>query len=168
MCFMPAVFDGIDTLHVFVNHWPSKYGGALATEPGRISAAKLVLSKVDSIHFYPMHASSSWAILTTHPIANPLIEGLGHCPRRTIKARWALQSTFTLCCQGEGTLKFQGAWEIIDMMVVSKSLLDREHGVFTSLDGGKIFRPIFWRSPMMRLWEFALQNLYWISVSRRI
>jgi len=38
-----------DTLHVFVNHWPSRGGGQKQTEPNRLLTASLVRQKVDSI-----------------------------------------------------------------------------------------------------------------------
>ena len=144
-----GILDGIDTLHVFVNHWPSKYGGALATEPGRISAAKLVLSKVDSIRiFYPDARIIIMGDFNDTPDSKPLIEGLGALPpEEPLKPDGLYNLHLPYVARGEGTLKFQGAWEIIDMMVVSKSLLDREHGVYTSLDGGKIFRADFLEEP---------------------
>jgi predicted extracellular nuclease len=36
-------------LHILVNHWPSRYGGAEETEPKRISAAEVLRALVDSI-----------------------------------------------------------------------------------------------------------------------
>ena len=66
-----------DTLHVFVNHWPSKYGGALATEPGRIAAGKLVRHKVDSIRiFYPNAHIIIMGDFNDTPSSRPLVEGL--------------------------------------------------------------------------------------------
>lgn len=38
-----------DTIHVFVNHWPSRYRGAAATAPLRIGAAKRLRMAVDSL-----------------------------------------------------------------------------------------------------------------------
>ena len=34
-----------DTIHLFVNHWPSRYGGQLATAPKRDYAAEVLYSK---------------------------------------------------------------------------------------------------------------------------
>ncbi|MFB6307560.1 MAG: hypothetical protein ABEH43_11370, partial [Flavobacteriales bacterium] len=39
-----------DTINIFVNHWPSRYGGKLKTEPKRIKAAKILRKKVDSLN----------------------------------------------------------------------------------------------------------------------
>ena len=38
-----------DTLDVFVCHWPSRYGGQLISEGGRMDAAQLLRNKVDSL-----------------------------------------------------------------------------------------------------------------------
>ncbi|MBQ5401850.1 MAG: endonuclease, partial [Bacteroidales bacterium] len=39
-----------DTLHVFVNHWPSKYSGAKASEARRQAVCTALLHKLDSLH----------------------------------------------------------------------------------------------------------------------
>ncbi|MCF8362649.1 MAG: hypothetical protein K9G70_08495, partial [Prolixibacteraceae bacterium] len=38
-----------ETVHFFVNHWPSKYGGALITKPLRALAAQTLRNAVDSL-----------------------------------------------------------------------------------------------------------------------
>ncbi|MBP9987147.1 MAG: hypothetical protein KBT44_04420 [Bacteroidales bacterium] len=38
-----------DTLFVFLNHWPSKYGGAKVSDPKRNAVAQLLSCKVDSV-----------------------------------------------------------------------------------------------------------------------
>ena len=40
---------GRERFHVFVNHWPSRRGGAEASEPKRILAANVVRKKVNEI-----------------------------------------------------------------------------------------------------------------------
>lgn len=147
--YVRGILDRIDTLHVFVNHWPSKFGGELATEPGRIAAGKLVRQKVDSIRvFHPDARIIITGDFNDTPNSPPLRHGLGALPPiepLLDNGLYNLHQHFE--GKGLGTLKFQGAWEIIDMMIVSKSLLDRKHGVFTTLDGGKIFQADFLVEP---------------------
>lgn len=38
-----------DTLHIFANHWPSRYGGYSATESMRCRAASVLRTRVDSV-----------------------------------------------------------------------------------------------------------------------
>ena len=42
---------GADTIHLFINHWPSRRGGVLAGEPLRESIAGLLRDKIDSLTF---------------------------------------------------------------------------------------------------------------------
>ncbi|MDY0200499.1 MAG: endonuclease [Tenuifilaceae bacterium] len=140
-----GIIDGLDTLHVFVNHWPSKYGGALVSEPGRIAAGKLVRQKVDSIKiFHPDARIIIMGDFNDTPDSRPLIEGLAaSLPEEPFTADGLYNLHLPYVAKGEGTLKYQGAWEIIDMMIVSKGLLNAKHGVYTTPDGGKIYRADF-------------------------
>lgn len=140
-----GVLSSNDTLHVFVNHWPSKYGGALASEPGRIAAGKIVRQKVDSIRvFYPNAHIVIMGDFNDTPSSKPLVEGLqAEPPAENLKPNGLYNLHHKYEAQSEGTLKYQGAWEVIDMMIVSKSLLNKKHGIYTTFDGGKIYRDDF-------------------------
>ncbi|MDD2548904.1 MAG: endonuclease [Bacteroidales bacterium] len=140
-----GIIDGLDTLHVFVNHWPSKYGGALASEPGRIAAGKLVRQKVDSIKiFHPDARIIVMGDFNDTPDSKPLAEGLvASPPEEPFTADGLYNLHYPYVAKGEGTLKYQGAWEIIDMMIVSKGLLSAKHGVYTTPDAGRIYRADF-------------------------
>lgn len=140
-----GIIGNLDTLHIFVNHWPSKYGGALASEPGRIAAGELVRHKVDSIQiFYPNARIIVMGDFNDTADSKPLAEGLRALPPN---APFKPQELYNLHLpyveRGEGTLKFQGAWEVIDMMIVSEGLLSKHHGVYTTPQGGKIFKADF-------------------------
>ena len=140
-----GLLDNRDTLHVFVNHWPSKFGGALASEPGRIAAGKVVREKIDSIRiFYPDARIIVMGDFNDTPSSKPLVDGLkASPPTPPLNSNGLYNLHHPFEARGEGTLKFQGAWEVIDMMIVSKSLLNRKHGVYTTPDGGKIFMADF-------------------------
>ncbi len=47
--YAKGVLEDLDTIHVFINHWPSKYGGEAASDPKREAAAKSLKIKCDSI-----------------------------------------------------------------------------------------------------------------------
>ena len=40
---------GDDTLHLFINHWPSNYGGREKAIPKRLATAKLIMKEIDII-----------------------------------------------------------------------------------------------------------------------
>jgi hypothetical protein len=140
-----GILDNLDTLHIFINHWPSKYGGELASEPGRIAAGKIVRQKVDSIRiFHPDARIIITGDFNDTPNSPPLLKGLGTLPpEEPLMPHGLYNLHLPFATKGMGTLKYQGAWEVIDMMIVSESLLNRNHGVFTTLDGGKIFMADF-------------------------
>ena len=52
--YVKGFFLSTDTVHLFINHWPSRWGGKIETEPKRIKTANLLKQKTDSIfHFDP-------------------------------------------------------------------------------------------------------------------
>lgn len=123
-----------DTLHVFVNHWPSRYGGELESEPNRIAAAKIVKQATDSI--FNLNIKSKIIIMgdfNDHPSSKSLVHELNVIKEwKTARAG----SLYNLCAQfekkEEGTYKFQGNWEILDHMIVSGELLNKKSTTKTS------------------------------------
>lgn len=116
-----------DTLHCFVNHWPSKYRGELETVEARNCAAAIVRRKVDSI-------------VAIVPDAKIIIMGDFNdtpdapCVRQVLGAKSVdeADSSDLLCnlfakperLGFKGTLKFQESWMVFDQMIVSRSLID--------------------------------------------
>ena len=47
--YVKGIFLGIDTLHIFVNHWPSRRGGLEASEPKRVYVASQLKEKTTAI-----------------------------------------------------------------------------------------------------------------------
>ena len=135
---------GSDTLHVFVNHWPSKFGGKLESIPGRMAAAHTLRHKVDSIRiFYPQARILIMGDMNDEPEGTPTTEGLGaclnttdHCPANLINVSAILKA------RGQYSYKYQGVWGIIDHIIVSRSLL-RPQGLSTSIDRAGVFAPEF-------------------------
>ena len=60
--YTKGIVNNLDTLHVLVNHWPSKSGGEKASEPRRIRVAERVKGITDSL-------------LTANPKANIILMG---------------------------------------------------------------------------------------------
>lgn len=116
-----------DTVHCFVNHWPSKYRGELETVEARNCAAAILRRKVDSI-------------VASVPEAKIIVMGdfndtpSAPCIQQVLGARHPLKSrpdepVVNLFCEpGElgfkGTLKYQDSWMVFDQIMVSKALLE--------------------------------------------
>ena len=144
--YVKANLHTSDTIHVFVNHWPSRWGGQLESEPKRISAAKLVRSKIDSI-------------INSSPKANILIMGdFNDYPdnesirailqAKSIEKRIDDQSLYNLAINlnqnpNIGSHKYQGRWGMLDQFIVSGTLLNQSAVMYCKHDGMSLFAPDF-------------------------
>ena len=135
-----------DTIHCFVNHWPSKYRGELETVEARNAAARILRVKVDSLC-----AASSvppkiliMGDFNDTPDAPCIREVLGAVPLgelpRAEEEEKAPCSTLVNLFAGpfslgfKGTLKYRETWSIFDQIIVSKSLIDSNSMHCTSSD----------------------------------
>ncbi len=124
--FVKGIACKRDTINIFVNHWPSKYGGAMATIPKRKYVASVLRKNADSL-------------MAMNPNSNILIMGdLNDSPYDesvSMVLRAKMDSTNLapddlydmLAGSGlswkKGTIKFREEWETIDHMIVSRPLL---------------------------------------------
>jgi len=115
-----------DTLHVFVNHWPSRYGGYLETKPKREYAAGLLRQKVDSLlKCQPLCHIVIMGDFNDNPLDQSISKTLAaedKLPADHLNGLINLMLPFT---QGnpKGTLKFRENWDIFDQFIVTGSLL---------------------------------------------
>jgi hypothetical protein len=117
---------GKDTLHVFVNHWPSRRGGQAKSEPRRVDAAKLVRKKVDSIY-----AASPLAKIVIMGDLNDHVEDKSVAVTLNAKADTAAVGSTDLYDFMAplshnwklGSHKYQGHWGTLDHVIVSAPLL---------------------------------------------
>ena len=114
-----------DTLHVFVNHWPSRSGGQRQSEPGRFLSASLLRNKVDSIFSRNPLAK---IVITGDMNDNPSDKSLTNELRALNDTALAKPSAlFNLSAykmrESTGTIKYQGKWSVFDQIIVSGGLL---------------------------------------------
>lgn len=114
-----------ETLHVFVNHWPSRYGGQLQTVPSRAQAAKTLKKVTDSL--LSTNVETSLLImgdLNDHPSDASTKEVLEAKAIDSKNRKGELINLmFPIEEKGEGTHKFQGVWGVLDHIIVSDALL---------------------------------------------
>ncbi len=116
-----GVINGCDTLHFFVNHWPSRYGGIMETAGYRKLAAATLRKAINRLNVEYSHPrivcmgdfndqpsdESLAMILGTSAVNNQLVN---------LSAVWQ---------KGEvKTLKNEYSWEVFDQWVVSNSFLE--------------------------------------------
>ena len=136
-----------DTIHVFVNHWPSRYSGELETVGSRSCSAAILRSKVDSI----MAAAPEGY----HPKVI-MMGDLNDCPTDpsvydVLRARHPseMEEGCLINLFGkndglgfEGTLKHQTDWQIFDQIIVTPGVLDGE-GLHYQEGSARIFHADF-------------------------
>lgn len=119
-----------DTVHVLVNHWPSRSGGLAKSEPRRITAATYSRQLVNEL-------------LDTHPDANVIVMGdFNDEPDNrsinvTLEAKGALNALdqndlfnpmYALKQEGKGSYNFRGTWNMLDQIILSQPLLYGQPG----------------------------------------
>jgi hypothetical protein len=133
-----------DTIHLFLNHWPSRRGGVLAGEPRRESIARMLRIKTDSI--FDAQNGEAKIIIAGDFNCSPADNEVSVLTEENSIGKSSgkfVNLTADLSRKGSGTYRYQGTWEMIDQIMVSETLLNSMKGICTSHDGLKIFKPEF-------------------------
>jgi predicted extracellular nuclease len=140
--YVKGLTNRADTLHIFINHWPSRYGGQMETEALRNFCGNLVKSKVDSLLKIDNRAN---IIITgdfnDYPKDKSISNSLGaQSDFSKIKANELYNLSYHLMEEKNlGTLRFQGQWGVLDQFILSGTLLDTLNNSFTSKEHVHIF-----------------------------
>jgi hypothetical protein len=121
---------GKDTLHLFVNHWKSRSGGAAETEPRRIENATVLRQVTDSVlSANPAAAVIILGDLNDDPDDKSVAGILGANPvphKKEIKTRSLYNLMYTYLDSDQGTLWYRD-WDQFDQIIVSGNLLAPAH-----------------------------------------
>ena len=129
-------------IHLFVNHWPSRYGGEVETIEKRKYVATVLKSKIDSIRKF--EASARIIIcgdFNDTPDNESIKETLGARLITDSQQSYLINLSIPQNKEVFGTNKYQGEWTILDQFIVSRNLLDGE--IFIPENGFQIFSPDF-------------------------
>ena len=135
-----------DTLSIFINHWPSRRGGYLGSQPRRNYVASVLRKLIDTVQ-------------RARPGANILVMGdfndepENESLKQVLKARTDPNphddsSLYNLMgirnkIRKEGTLKYRDQWSTFDQFVVSGTLKAGNAGIKADQGNVRIFRPQF-------------------------
>ena len=136
-----------DTLHIFVNHWPSRWGGQMETDAKRMFVASLVRGKADSI-------------FGTNPKANIIIMGdLNDYPTdislmKSMKCQVDFDGEFidndlyNLAyylqeVKGQYSHSYQGEGGVLDQIIISGVMFNMDNSIITTPDDTHIFNADF-------------------------
>ena len=138
-----------DTLHFFVNHWPSRRGGEKESEPRRIKSAQVLRNAVDEIVVAKPDAKIIlMGDFNDEPnnasIKEVLKAAAFNCTTHVSLTNqdYLLNLSYSATARGEGSYKFQNQWNMIDQIIVSQSLFDSK-GIDYKCESYEIYRPDF-------------------------
>ena len=121
-----------DTIHIFVNHWPSKYSGELETVGSRSCSAMILRSKVDSILAAAPEGYHPKVIMMGDLNDTPSDPSVYDVLRARHPSEMEEGCYINLFGKNdglgfEGTLKHQTDWQIFDQIIVTPGVIgDRE------------------------------------------
>ena len=138
--------DNKETLHFFVNHWPSRLDGERETQAKRIYAAIELRKAVDGV--LNKDAEAKLIIMgdfNDEPTNRSIFEMLyannkkkNPAPRELFNLMFEMHNNDLK--NDTGTYNFRGKWSMLDQIMVSQQLLNDRQGYHTSHNGGMIFK----------------------------
>ncbi len=124
MLYIKGILPNEDTLHVFINHWPSRWGGQFSSEPSRAHVAYMLRQKVDSLN--ARFGNPNIVIcgdFNDEPEDNSLKDNL--------EAKFSLEEAIENDLVNLmypirykfGSHSFGGEWGVLDQFIVTRSIL---------------------------------------------
>jgi hypothetical protein len=123
--------DG-ETVHIYVNHWPSRLGGESRSAPGRAAAALVSKKHIDSIAKVDgVQKVIVMGDLNDDPVSPSLTKVLQSKSTIAETGEGQLFNPWVdMYKQGYGTLAYQDAWGLFDQIVIGNKWLDRKQDGF--------------------------------------
>lgn len=144
--YVKGIMDG-DTVHVFVNHWPSRSGGEERSIPARAAAASVGKRAIDSImKINPMSKVVLMGDLNDDPISPSVTKVLNAKGKeKDVKESGLFNPWVDMYKKGIGTLAYQDAWGLFDQIIISQAWLNKEQAGY------------FYQRPVIFNKEFMVQ-----------
>lgn len=139
---------GNETIHVFVNHWPSRVGGEARSRPARIAAATVDKKKIDSILQTDQNAKIVvMGDLNDDPVNVSVSQVLNARENKNNLPPNALYNPWiSYYKNGIGTLAYRDAWNLFDQIMLSPAWLNQQQ------DGFFFYKALIFRK------EFMVEN----------
>ncbi len=119
---------GKDTLHIYINHWPSRRGGQSESEKNRVRAAETLRNSVEKI--FKVNDKSKIVIIgdfndepNNISILNTLKADSFYCSNNSPSSNQLYNLAYSDFTDGTGSYKYHDDWNMLDQVIVSGSLL---------------------------------------------
>jgi predicted extracellular nuclease len=131
-------------LHVVINHWPSRSGGAAETESKRLAAAKVAKRLCDSIQANEQNAN---VLLLGDFNDYPTNKSMREVLQAEIDTTIQSGNLFNLVAwqkgEGKGSHCYKGDWAFLDQIIASEALIKGSSGLQTFYNRAMAFRGDF-------------------------
>lgn len=118
-------------MHVFVNHWPSRYGGEEQSRPKRALAAEelrnFINEKTQDDNFPIVIVGD----LNDHPYNESVLNILEADTTKTNNAKPFFNTSYSWQKRGQGTHNYRGNWGVLDHIIITKKMANN-NDVFQS------------------------------------
>lgn len=133
--YTKAVVDAKDTLHIFINHWVSRYGGQQETAALRQYTGHFLKHKTDSILALQADANIILAgDLNDNPSDSSVYVSLGAAEvSLPFQSKHLYNLSYSPYKQGKGSLYYK-SWEMFDQVIVSSALLSGDNKLITNTE----------------------------------
>lgn len=143
--YVSGIIGEIDTIHLFFNHWSSRYSGYLETVVLRKQAAKTLRSEIDKL--FLKNPDSKIIIMgdfNDQPTDESIVKILKVEPNIydidkgglvNLSARWGMMEF--------GTMKYQSQWQIFDQIIVSTGLMNPNNTIYCTHGNATVFNQDF-------------------------
>ncbi|MDE1192190.1 MAG: endonuclease/exonuclease/phosphatase [Arachidicoccus sp.] len=123
---------GGERIDIFVNHWPSRYGGEKRSAPARDSAASVARRQIDDImKNNPNDKIIFMGDLNDDPVNESITKYLNTTGDVSQLQQGQLYNPWVdFYKKGLGTLAYQDAWSLFDQIMLSESWLDKKQTGF--------------------------------------
>ena len=146
------IYKSIDTISVYVNHWPSRSGGKEKSEPNRVAAASTLRKSVDEdFNLNPNAKIIVIGDFNDEPTNISVLETLNANPFKcdSLKAenifntvRELFNTSYQAYEDGLGTYKYRDDWNLLDQIIISGDLIN-DPEFYYICDSFNIYKPYF-------------------------
>lgn len=141
--YVHGVMGNIDTVHIFINHWPSRRGGLQKSEPKRTFVASVLRQHVDSL--LTLNIDAKILIMgdfNDNPVDKSIFEVL---LANNIRAGFNKNYLFNLFfdtynIEGNGSYLYRNNYDMLDNIILSQSFIKGKN-YKTTFESGIIYAP---------------------------
>jgi len=143
--YVKGRFNNNDTIHFFMNHWPSRYGGYMETAAKRDHAALLLRNRVDSLFRINPHSKIVIMGDFNDGPSDKSIRGVLKAQPDLPDVQPCLVNLMAPYAQDKssGTLKYRESWDVFDQVIISSYLLTADSGMVVKNSKAYIYNKDF-------------------------